>query len=174
MKMIKFGMAMVAVLLLISIASAFGVNSPYWDGNEARSLNMHPGQTEVVVFTLQNIAGNPEDATASFKMIEGQEIASVEKSEYDVAAGGMTEVPMTISIPEDAKIGSSYHIRAFVENRPSTSGQTIAMGTGMSIGFTINIGEKPAEVKSTNYTIYWIVGILIALAVVVYIATKKR
>ena len=47
----------ISVLVLTSAVSAFGVSSPYWEGNP---MNIARGDSKIVNLNLQNMVGDEE------------------------------------------------------------------------------------------------------------------
>ena len=125
-----------AGLILISAVNAFGVAEPM-------SQHMYPGETRIVKMNMQNRAGATEDVTARMEITEGSEIASLEKTDYVVPAGGAIDALVTVSIPEDTPIGTGYVVVTKTRTiNPGTAGG-VAMGIGITAGFGVGVGEKP-------------------------------
>lgn len=187
---IKIGIGVVVLILfLASFASAFGVSSDYWKGNP---LKISPGETKTITLRLQNMV-DVNDITVKAVLKNGGEIASVEKKDYLVRMGTKdTEVPITVSIPDNVPIGSDYEVTvSFNTVTPSGEG-TVSIGTGIDTTFDVVVvpippkvvesaeGEDvqlaPAEeIGGNSNQRFWIIGIIILLIViVVVIIIRKR
>ncbi len=169
MKTIKLTLsALIASLMLISIISAFGVSSPYWDENP---LQMNRGETKTINLNLQNMVGEG-DVTVKATLVEGNDVTSLAKDTYVVKQGtSNTMVPLKITIPKDAVPGETKSIRIeFKTVQDDTKG--ITMGTGMTVAFNVIAGEAIAETNTSM-----IVGLILAiiiLAIIIWMILKKR
>lgn len=169
MKTIKLTLSvLIAGIMLISLVSAFGVSSPYWDGNP---LTMARGETKTINLNLQNMVGSG-DVTVKAVLVEGADITSLPKDTYVVKEGTSdTMVPLEISIPKDANPGEITPIKVeFKTVQDSSKG--ITMGTGMTVAFNVIAGEAVAETNTSM-----IVGLILAiiiLALIIWMILKKR
>jgi hypothetical protein len=128
-----------AVALLISMASGFAVSSSYYAG-----LQLYPGEERDIYLTLQNMAGN-DNLSARATIDEGQEIARLAdpSNTYFIPLGTHKKVNIKVKIPEDAQIGSTYNLTlsfgTIKESKPGEFG--ISSGVGERI--VITVIEKP-------------------------------
>jgi uncharacterized membrane protein len=155
-------------LFSLIVVSAFGVSSPYWEGNP---LELAAGDTEVVTLNLQNMANAVDDVTAEVVVVEGSDIASLDQTTYDVKAGASENCFLTIKVPSDAQIGDVYEVK--VETKTVTPGDVgmVAMGTGMTTAFSVVVNGS----NETNGLWFYAIGavILIAAIYIIIIARKK-
>jgi len=170
-------LALAVLLLSVSVVSAFGISSKYWEG---RALDIYPGETKIVELDLQNSVGD-NDITVRATQVKGFEIASMEDKDYFLPAhtkGIM--VPITISVPLDEAIGGEYKVSVLFKSAPPTSGGTISIGTGSVTTFDVLVITKPLlapEDEGRNTLL--IVGIavlvlIIALVIWMIIRRKKK
>ena len=129
-------------ILLVSFVSAFGVATPYWEGNP---LIISPGETSIVLLGVQNFVGD-EDITVKVVLKEGSEIASVPEGEYLIKAKTKdTQIPVTVSIPLDISlVGMEYLVT--VSFRTVNSGEGgISLGTGIDLNFDVVVKDISKE-----------------------------
>jgi len=164
-------------VLLISLVCAAGVSSPYWKGNP---LKISPGQTKVVELTLQNMVGT-DDIRMTVEIKQGQNIASLEKNEYLAEIGTKdTEVPVKITIPEDAQIGTTQTIVVGFKSITESTEGTVTFGTAMDTTFDVEITSEaePEEAELPELNLQWtiiaIVGIIILLIIITFLVKKRK
>ena len=150
--------ALITGLFLISIVSAFGVSSPYWNENP---LRMARGETTIINLNLQNMVGE-NDVEVKAILVEGKDIISLSKDTFTIKAGTSdTMVPLKIKIPKDAKPGETRKIKIeFKTIQENTGG--ISMGTGMTVAFDV-IATSEVASNSTKTIILAIAIIILAL-----------
>ncbi len=158
-------------LAVVSVVSAFGVSSPYWEGNP---LTLARGDTTVVNLNLQNMVGD-EDVRVQAELKGGSDITSLSEEIYVVAAKTSdTMVPLVIEMPEDAIPGE---VRSVSVDFKTIAGDTggIAMGTGMVISFEVIAAEavEDGDMVPANLIVGLIVG-LIVLALIFWILLKNK
>ena len=163
--------AFALILISTSIVYAFGVSSPYWEGNP---LVMSPGETKTINLNLQNMVGN-ENVTVKAEIKKGSEIARIEKDIYTVLAGTADSyVPLKITIPRNAENNSRIEIE-FKTITPGAGGG-VAMGTGMTVSFDVVISE--IEVGAGKITwktaILMLIAVIIVLAIIIYLVLRKK
>ena len=85
------------ILFSLSLTSAFGVSTPYWDENP---LRLAPGESMDVELILQNMAGAENDVTLKAEMTDdGGGIASIIDSNLDYyVAFGSDDVVMNVRV----------------------------------------------------------------------------
>ena len=154
-------------LVAVSLVSAFGVSSPYWDTNP---LVMARGEVRTVNLNLQNMVGD-EDVTVKAELVAGDDITSLGQDTFVVEAGtSNTMVPLKIKMPKDASPGESKTVQVeFKTVQDDTGG--IAMGTGMTVFFDVVAGE--ATVNNTTMIISIIIAIIV-LALILWIILKNK
>lgn len=167
------GVLVFAFLFMSANICAFGVAASYWKGNP---MALYPGETKATNLNIQNGAGASESANVRMNVAEGGEIARFESAghvDYVVPAGASLDVPLIVSMPSNALIGSKYRIRIDVLNSAGGGAGQVALGTGMVLEFDANAVEKPSAGGKPDYTLYyWIIGILIGLIILACIAIK--
>ncbi|MCX8159097.1 MAG: hypothetical protein N3D20_02295 [Candidatus Pacearchaeota archaeon] len=158
----------VFLLLLMNFVSAFGVSSPYWDGNP---VYIAKGETKIINFNVQNMVG---DGDVNVKAIvrEGSDIAVLKEGGFIVKAGSSDKlVPLEIRIPESANVGDVKRVKVdFMNSVPGGNGM-VSLGTGMSVAFDVIVTERE---KASNNLLIAIVLIVIAVVLIVYLVRRMR
>ncbi len=180
MRIFLFAMTALLMLSLVSLVSAFGVTSFYYDG---RPLEMMPGESREIYLLLQNMVGD-KDMKASAKITEGSGIAEIIDSskEYLVPLGADdVKINLRISIPESADKGDSYNIVVNVNAAAveGSSGGQLGIGQGISTKIPVVVpgGESiPEGERRSSLWRYFIVGAIFILIIIIIIAyiRKKR
>ncbi len=166
-KLAFIGIFLLAVILISASVSAFGVSSPYWEGNP---LQMSKGETKTVYLNLQNMVGD-EDVTVKAKVIEGSEIVSIKEDTFVIKAKTSdTLVPVKITLPNDAEVGSIEKVKIEFKTISKDKGG-ISMGTGMIVAFDVVTAEK---IKNNTDKIILIIAAALILAGLLVILNKKR
>lgn len=175
MKNIKLLTLAMAVLLLASLISAVGVVTPYTD---ALPLKISPGETKTVDLELQNMVGN-EDITLRINLTDSQGIASIsEKTDYLVPKQTKdTKVPVTITIPEDAAIGTSYLVKFDIVRVSSEQGAGATLVEQFNVKLGVLVEEKQEETESTDNDkgigkIEVIIIVIVIILIAIVIKTK--
>jgi len=165
-KIMKIILPIFLIVILISLVNAFGVSSPYWEGNP---LTMAAGETKTVNLNLQNMVGE-EDVNVKVEIKEGLEIASLKEDIYTVKSKTSdTFVPLKIKIPREAE-NTSYKLVAEVRTvTPGGEGGAVMLGTGMTVAFDVLVSGK---VESNKFII--IIGACIILAIIIFIIIILR
>lgn len=171
---------LIALLLLSSLASAFGVTTPYWD---TKPLVMSPGESIDFALRLQNMDGT-EDVTLKAELVGGAEIATLtdKELEYLVPLGKKgIKVNLRAEIPEDALPGKEYTIRvSFKEISTAEEGMVQMVG---GIGKSIPVIVKPEEVlpeeeapeeEEKGFPTAMVVLLLVIVVILWYILFKKK
>lgn len=169
MKKIKLTIsALILGIMLVSLVSAFGVSSPYWDGNP---LVLARGESTTVYLNLQNMVGE-EDVKVKAELVQGQDVTELPKEMYLVGAGTSdTLIPLVISVSKDAVPGDSQTIRIeFKTVQDDISG--ISMATGMTVAFNVVAGQDIVETNMTMI-IALVVGVII-LALILWFIFKNK
>ena len=168
---------LVLTIYLTAMAAAFGVSSPVWEGNP---LPVAPGESNTAVLTLQNTASDT-DVTVRAVLSRGNEIASLEEKDYLVKAGTKnTKIPVTVSIPQNTPIGTTYKVTVSFATVTSGESGGVALGTAIDTTFDVLVSEPtpiqlaPEQEKSN--LMYYIIGIILILIIIIaiIITIKKR
>ena len=167
-------LGILALMLILPVAAAFGVSTPYWKENP---LIMQPGETKEVSLNLQNMVGS-EDLNVQVDLLAGQEIAKITdvSTVYPVKIGTAdTYVHMTISVPKNATIGTKYTLTTSFTTVDSGQSAGVKMGTGMEKSFDVIVGEvkegTPSPISTTAMAI--IIALIIIVAIIL-LAKKKK
>lgn len=156
---------MLAVVSMISLASALGVSYSYYKDHP---LLLAPGESANVPVNIQNLVGG-EDVSVVMKITQGNEIASTSSTIYLLKAGTAdTFSNVRIEIPSDAVVGKQYQVTLVLSTvNADTSGQMISVGTAIETSFPVKIiaaKVRPASPESES-KIGWIVGLVVVLLV---------
>ena len=157
-------------ILLVSFVSAFGVATPYWEGNP---LIISPGETSIVLLGIQNFVGD-DDITVKVVLKEGSEIASVLEREYLIKAKTKdTQIPVTVTIPLDTPLETKYLVK--VSFITVNEGGGISLATGIDSSFDVVVKSIPKEEpEAKDFTLIAVsLLLIIAILVLIYIFRKK-
>ena len=167
------GVLFILIAGTLQNANAFGVSSPYWQGNP---VIMYPGETKIVNLNLQNNIGE-DDVFVKVSILEGQDIARVEKELYTVKAKTIdTYVPVKVYVPKDAQISGTYPVKVEFRTVAGEGAGMVTFGTGMKVSFDVQIVEVPQAVKEKQQTTIWIiigVVILVLLIIIFWLLRRK-
>ena len=157
-------------LLAVSIVSAFGVSSPYWEGNP---LNMAKGEVTTVNLNLQNMVGE-KDVMFEAELLEVSDITSLRETSFTIKAQTAdTFVPLKITMPDDANTGEVKTIK--VEFKTISTGvEGISLGTGMTILFDVVATEEISKDKTTTIIVVVIAIIVLIIILTMLLKKKKR
>lgn len=154
-------------LVSASLVSAFGVSAPYWKDNP---LVMTPGETRTVNLNLQNMVGN-EDVTVKILVVEGEDIAQLEKDVFTIKAGTSDAViPIKITLSK----GGIEPKKIKLEIKSITPGETgsVSMGTGMVVAFdVVTITANATEQQPISKNSKMIIAVILAIAVIILVYT---
>jgi hypothetical protein len=178
-----FGICIVLVLSFMSFISAFSVAMPYM---ENKQLYLYPGSTTDLQFILHD-SGGTENINARVTIIEGSEIIEIIDSSniYVVIPGPGKHTPVNfrITIPENARIGDSYHIKlGFAAEAGAGS---FAFGSEIEQNFDVIIGEKavePAVIKEEeegeillkSFLFYGIIIFIFIIILIIFFVIRGR
>lgn len=165
-------------LLLMSPVFAFGVSMPYMENKE---LYLFPGEVRNLEFILQVEQGTSE-TNAKAVIVEGAEIIKLTDSSdiYHVVPMEFTPVNFKITIPENAQIGDSYHVK--LEFSTEAGPGSFAFGSAIEQNFDVIIGEKPAllpeEEKEVtllmNFLIYGIITLILVIVIIIFFRIRRK
>lgn len=129
--------ALIFVALCTSVVSAFGVNSPYWQGNP---LKMYPGESREASFNLVN-GVNEGTAEATVVLIRGAEVAEITgETDFTLPPGSNTEnIVLTLTIPADAQLGQTYQVEFSVRDNPSEEEGNVQLNVGYNVNFPVEV-----------------------------------
>lgn len=177
----KFGFGFLIALLLVPLASAFGITAPYW---ETKPLVMLPGESIDLALILQNMDGT-EDVVLKAELVSGGNIATLtdEKLEYLVPLGRKDiNVNLKITIPEDASPGEKYSVGvSFKEISTDEEGKMVQMTSGItkSIPITVKSEEVLQEETLTpeeekGFPTAMVILLLVIVVILGYVILKKK
>ncbi len=175
------------VLISLSMASAFGVATPYWDDHP---LRLAPGESMDVELILQNMAGTAGDATLRAEMTDNAKgIAFLIDSNLDYFVPfGSDDIVMKVrvSVPVDVVSGGIRNVViSFIQVGNEDSGMVTVSG-GFTTKFPVFVVApeesvlfvpEPAvevEVPQKSYVWVWVVLILTVLTVAWFVWKKSK
>ncbi len=163
-KMTRFVlMSVLVATMLVSLVAAYGVGMPYWEGYP---LNLNPGESKDVEFSLNNMDG-AEDAKFAVAIVEGGEFASVKDANYVVGAGEKAPFVMTVQVPKDAVFGDNYKVTFTVKPTPVENAGGVALGLSLKQSFDVGVVEP--EPEEAAFPLSNLDALLIAVIVVAVI-----
>ena len=181
-KKMRLGIGLVlSLFLLVSVVSAFGVTTFYWEGKE---LEISPGETKETYLLLQNLAGG-RDMTLKAEVIEGGEIASLVEPDktYFVPLGvSGIEVPIKLYVPEGANLGDIDIVRVTFKEVLEGEGGMVRMSGAVTSTFPV-IVKSPSEITEEEPAVssgFNSIGLLLILVlivagiIVVYVTLIKK
>jgi len=177
---VMFVVFLIGILFSVTFISAFSVGMPYM---ENKQLYLSAGDTRGLEFVLQN-SGGTVNSNAKARIIEGSEIIEITdlSDVYVVVPGEQTKVNFRITIPEDAQIGDSYHIKLDFSSEAGAGG--FAFGSAIEQNFDVIIGERLApavqeegaekETSLKSFLPYGVLIIVLMVVLIVFFAIRKR
>ena len=161
------GFVILLAVLLSSSVFAFGVSSPYWEGNP---LIIEKGETKIINLNIQNMENR--DIFVSATLTEGSDIASISNEVIEVKANTSdTILPLEITLPLETSPGESKKITVEFKTLDSKGG--IAMSSGVSTSFNVFSEESVLERANTNIIIGIIIGIFL-LSLILWLIIRRR
>lgn len=176
------------LIVLSAYVNAFGLSTPPW---EDKTLTMMPGETQEIVFTLQNMDGDG-DEKVSVSLETGTEVLRIidNKDNYYVPLGRKdVEIKMEAAIPEDAPVGKEWDVKMILKSMiEREEGGMAGLTGGMIKTFKIKVmpkeqvakpvvqsaEKKPKEKSSYAFLIGMTILVLIATVLILVIRSKKR
>jgi uncharacterized membrane protein len=157
-------------IMLISLTSAFGITSFYW---EEKQLEMYAGETKNVELLLQNMVGG-EDISLKSSVVKGRDIAKIESDIYTVPFG-VKEMPVNIEIttPKNAKIGDNYEVRVSFTQIVSQGDNMLQMTGSIEKSFFVTVSRE----REIPMTYGWIIGgiaLLVIVGLVILLIREKK
>ena len=179
----KFGFGFLIALLLVPLASAFGITAPYW---ETKPLVMLPGESIDFALILQNMDGT-EDVVLKAELVSGADIATLvdEELEYLVPLGRKDiNVNLKVTIPEDASLGESYSVGVSFKEIPKEGEGKMLETTGMiTKSIPVIVGpesealpeeETQAPEEEKGFPTAMVVLLLVIIVILGYVILKKK
>jgi len=174
-----FGM----VLVSLSVVSAFGVSTPYWDENP---LRLAPGESMDVELVLQNMAGSAGDTTLRAEMADDAGgIASLVDSDLDyfVPFGSDdVKVRARVAVPMNVVDGGTREVVLSFTQVGQEGAGMVSVSGGFTTKFPVFVvatkesvlfQPKPeVEVPQKSYFWVWVLVVVLVL-VLVWFAWKK-
>lgn len=168
------------LLLLLPLAQAYGVSSPFWD---TRPLMIQPGETQEVTLQLQNMVGG-EDIIFRASIEEGKEIVTILDDDLDfyVPYGSKDVlVKLKVTAPEDAE-GKTYRVGILFAQRSAVldgDGGTVQLAGGIKTVFPVKVEIPPPpfteqEPLFSGTTLLVVAGIVLSGAVMAYLIFRKK
>jgi hypothetical protein len=157
-------------VLLLGIASAAGIVSPYW---QDYPLQMNLGDTKIVNFNLQNMVGS-KDIAVEVNLKQGSNIATLEKTTYTAKAGTSdTMIPLTIKIPKnfDRQV---QRIELEVKTVNPSTGGMVSIGAGWRSSFDVIVSQKEVSKSTLAWMILLLILVVIVLGVIIFVILSKR
>ncbi len=163
---------LIGVIVLISFASAgFAIGFPY-------KIELNRGESYEGGFSLQNVLPPTEDTTVEIIVDEGEEYISFpEGKTVNIAANEIKNVPVKITLPEDADGGDVY--KAKILFRPVSGGVqgggTVSLRLSVGRAFDIEvIGETKAERLAKTASVILLIVAVILVIVLIKVLNKKK
>lgn len=174
-----FGICIGLLLFFMSFASAFSVAMPYM---ENKQLYLYPGDIRDLEFVLQN-SGGTENINAKATVIEGSRIIAITdlSDVYVVIPGQHTPVNFRVTIPDNAQIGNTYHIKlGFAAEAGAGS---FAFGSEIEQNFDVIIGERATQIIEEeeeegvllqSFLLYGIIILVLMIIIIIFFIIKRR
>ncbi|MBI2045531.1 hypothetical protein HYT23_05735 [Candidatus Pacearchaeota archaeon] len=172
----------IALVILLSSISAFGVGSQYWEQNP---LTMYPGEEKEVLIVLQNMAGT-ESITVNGELLEGSNIAEIiGNKETLIPVGQKVDVVIKVKIPEDVAIGGTYNLKISFNTIAGPQEGDVGLASSIEKNIPVKVVEKVEASQEpgitgksilgmSSYTAYLMLGIIILILVIWLVIKKKK
>lgn len=169
-------------VLTISIISATGVSTPYWNTNP---LKLQPGESTIISLGLQNMVGT-EDVTLRASITKGSEIAKIidEIKDYVLPSGSEdVTVNIEVKIPENAEVNQVYDLEvSFLQVSGTDGGGFFSIASAFVQRIPVLVVGEPTEsavYKTASETggnnLLWIIlGLVLLLVVLIVIKIHRR
>lgn len=170
----------IGLAITISLVSAFGASTPYWDENP---LKLAPGESTIIELTLQNMVG-AEDIVLTAKIDnDGDGIATLVDVDtiYSVPFGTEdVKVPIRVEVPETIERGGIRTVIVSFMQVSSTEGGMVGLSSGFTTKFIVNIVGvedsvlfEPVLIREGVPMWGWLLAIIIIVITVFWIYKKK-
>lgn len=165
---------LVLLMTIGFISAEFAIGAP-------NALVLLPGASQNTAVSIQNVLDGATDVVINAKISQGAEYATLTGNTdlIEVAAGAIVEVPITVIVPEDAKLEDIYTISILFESvSGGTSGDEgmIEFSYNVEKSFEVFVGERTSvtgegeEVAPEGIGMVWIIlGIILVLVVIIVI-----
>ena len=167
------------LLLSLTLVSAFGVTSPYWD---TKPLGLHPGESIDFELKLQNMVGS-EDLVFKAEIVQGKEITQLmDPSPIYAVPFGRDDiiVHVRVTVPNESVVTQVRELdRIGISFTPvaGQDGRMLQLGAAVKTDIPILIGpwpplEEPSLFSSlvSNPAVLWstaIIAVLVLLAIII-------
>ena|SRR3989344_42729 len=165
------------MLIMLPVAFAMGVTTPYWD---TKPLILKPGESTDLELYLQNMVGG-EDIVLAGRVVEGGDIAQITDSEKRYAVPfGEKNVPVhvRVTIPADAQPSDEPRIVAVsFFNAPQGDGSMVQIGAGVEAKFPVIVESESAGAAGSLPSatpVLAIAAVGIAVAAILILQRKRR
>ncbi len=186
----KKEMMMVSLVLIltmaISLVSAFGASTPYWDEHP---LKLAPGESTLMELTLQNMVGDGSDMVFKAEITnDGDGVAALVSSDtlYSVPFGTEdVKVPIRVVVPEDIAQGGKREVVVSFMQISSEEEGMVGVSGGFTTKFVVEVvGVEDSvlfvppvvEPKAEEGMPMWglILAIVIVLTIIIFWILKKK
>lgn len=180
-------MLMMGLLFSLSVVSAFGVSTPYWDENP---LNLAPGESMDVELVLQNMAGAENDVTFRAEMTDdGDGVASLIDSNLDYFIPfGSDDVVLRVrvDVPSDVDRGGVRDVVISFTQVSAEDAGMVSVSGGFTTKFPVfivapeksvlsqSVPELEAPLKSPSTTWIWVLITVFVLTVLWFVWKKRK
>ena len=180
----KIGVYLIALtfLLSLSLISAAGVSTPYWNTNP---LKLQPGESTVFSLGLQNMVGT-DDIILRASIVKGNNIATIvdENLDYLIPIGSSNDVNVNIevNIPENAELDTTQNIEiSFVQVAQEDQGGFFTIASAFTQRIPVLVVGEPTEsavyqpaTEEKNNALIWVTLALIVLGIIVIALVINR
>jgi hypothetical protein len=168
-------------VLLVSFVGAVGVSSTF---SEDSPMEMYAGESRTELLILQN-TDVEEDASIEGILLEGGDIASLDRNRYTVPYQEKVSAKLGIDVPADASIGDRYTLRFEFkhvsvvddEGGEGDGSQAVTFSQGVVRSFDVVVIEKPIDVRigsvESSNIIVWVI-VIIVLVVILWILFGRK
>jgi LPXTG-motif cell wall-anchored protein len=160
------------LLVLLGLSMVFaGVTSSY---DYTHPLKVYPGEEKKVSISYQNI-GNDNELGIVAEILEGGEFARLDSENHVVPANSVSPIEIEFKIPKSYEIGEEHLFRIKFSEVPSGEGEgMVTLGLSSTMGFNVEIVEKPEGVDEGISVWYFVIGILVLLVIILIVWKKKK
>ena len=171
----------VLCLILVSFVQGAGVTSFFWDGADARPLELAPGESKDIYFELQNI-GDDQDTAFKVENIQGsQYVTLLDKTSIYTVPGNSKDIHVNVRLtaPQNGSLGEHYKVGfSFVVVPIDQSSGEFRFGSAFDKYFDIVMVNAPsiqAGAVALPHPSYWpwIMGIVVVLFLI-YLVMRRR
>lgn len=178
---VKVLLVMGVFFLLVSLTSAYGASTPYW---EDIPLKLAPGESTVFELTLQNMVGEDDVVFNAEITDDGDGIASLVNPDsiYNVPINVEdVKVPVSVVVPADIQQGGRREVVVSFKQVASGDGGMIGVSGGITTKFVVEIVSveesvlfKPEQPLSEISVLAWVLFLVIVVIIVAILFVKKK